>query len=438
MDDLGRRATSSGRSLLTNLTEVEPTLSRPRGDFAILFAVLMIVAAGNTALQAVLPAIGRELGLSDTLVTGVFSLSAILWAVTAPMWARASDRRGRKPLIQMGLSGFVVSMVGFGLVVEGGLRGWLGPAAVFTGLMLARGLFGFLGSASAPAAQAYVAERTAPEARTNALATLASAFGLGTVLGPAIAPFMALPPIGLIGPVFGSAILAAVVLVVVTRGLPNPRPTAERQAATPSRRGLWRDARVRPFLVYAFGLVSIQAVNIASLGFLVIDTVDLPPARAQTFVGAALMAGAVSGLLAQWGLIRILHMSPRSLMRWGAGLAALGNLALSVAPDFGTVVFSYGLMSIGFGFARPGFTAGGSLAVEEGEQGSVAGAMTAVIGAAFVVSPVAGVALYEVWRPAPFLMNAIFCLALLGYALKNRALQAARSPAEPPSGLDHH
>ena len=420
------------------MTTAEPAPSRPRGDFAILFAVLMIVAAGNTALQAVLPAMGRELGLSDTLVTGVFSLSAVLWAATAPMWARASDRRGRKPLIQMGLSGFVVSMIGFGLVVEGGLRGWLGPAAVFAGLMLARALFGLLGSASAPAAQAYVAERTAPEARTNALATLASAFGLGTVLGPAVAPFMALPPVGLVGPVFGFALLAAVVLVVVTRGLPKPRPPGERQAATAARRGLWRDPRIRPFLIYAFALVSIQAVNIASLGFLVIDTVDLPPARAQTFVGAALMAGALSGLLAQWGLIRMLHMSPRALMRWGVGLAALGNAALSVAPDFGTVVFSYGLMSIGFGFARPGFTAGASLAVNEADQGSVAGAMTAVIGAAFVVSPVVGVALYELWRPGPFLMNAVFCLALLTYALRNRALQEARAPTDPASDLHHH
>jgi MFS family permease len=304
--------------------------------------------------------------------------------------------------------------------------------------MLARGLFGFLGSASAPAAQAYVAERTSPENRTNALATLASAFGLGTVLGPAIAPFMALPPVGLIGPVFGFAILAAIVLVVVTRGLPSPRPAAERSPTEAARRGLWRDVRVRPFLIYAFVLVSIQAVNIASLGFLVIDTVDLAPARAQTFVGAALMAGAMSGLMAQWGLIRMLHMSPRSLMRWGVGLAALGNAALAVAPDFGTVVFSYGLMSVGFGFARPGFTAGASLAVKEGEQGSVAGALTAVIGAAFVVSPVVGVALYEAWRPGPFLMNAAICLLLLTYALKNRALQAARSPADPALGLDHH
>jgi MFS family permease len=68
----------------------------------------------------------------------------------------------------------------------------------------------------------------------------------------------------------------------------------------------------------------------------------------------------------------------------------------------------------------------------------VAGALTAVIGAAFVGSPVAGVALYELWRPAPFLMNAVLCLGLLAYALRSAALQHAKAPAEPAADLHHH
>jgi MFS family permease len=96
------------------------------------------------------------------------------------------------------------------------------------------------------------------------------------------------------------------------------------------------------------------------------------------------------------------------------------------------VVFCYGLMNIGYGFARPGFTAGASLAVDANEQGAVAGALTAVVGAAFIASPVLGVALYEVWGPAPFLMNAALCLGLLAYALANDALKHAKA------GLEHH
>ena len=409
----------------------------PRRDFGILFAVMMTMAAGNTALQAVLPAIGRELGMRDTAVTAVFSLSALVYAVTAPMWAGMSDRRGRKPLIQAGLLGQSVSMAGFGVVVFVGLQGWWGPAALFVGLLLTRAIFGVSGSASPPAAQAYVADRTPPERRTTAMATLASAFGLGTVLGPAVAPFMALPPIGLIGPLLGFSLLGVVLMAVVARFLhEEPADAVAHVHAAPPRKGLWRDPRVRPFLVYGFVATSIQAVNIASLGFLVIDTVALPPSQAQSFIGAAMMAGAASGLLAQWGLIRMLGMSPRALMRWGAALAGLGNLALAVSPDFGTVVFSYGLMNVGFGFLRPGFTAGASLAVDAGEQGAVAGLLTAMVGAAFIVSPVVGVALYEAVPAAPFLANVGICALLLAYALRSPALKRATTPTEPAALLD--
>ena len=87
-----------------------------RRDFAIVFAVMMAVAAGNSGLQSVLPAIGREIHIPDPLVAGIFSLSALLWTLSAPVWARASDRRGRKPLIALGLGGFVV--IHGGLVVQ--------------------------------------------------------------------------------------------------------------------------------------------------------------------------------------------------------------------------------------------------------------------------------------------------------------------------------
>ena len=66
-------------------------------------------------LQSVLPAIGREFELSDTLVAGAFAISALMWTFTSPVWARWSDRIGRKKFILIGLSGFVLSMIGFGL-----------------------------------------------------------------------------------------------------------------------------------------------------------------------------------------------------------------------------------------------------------------------------------------------------------------------------------
>jgi len=422
---------------MTDLAAAPPSPDRRRA-FGLLFIVLMVVAAGNTALQAVMPAIGRELGLSDILVAAIYSLSSLFWAGSAPFWAASSDKRGRKPLILFGLTGYAISMAAFGLAVLAALNGLISAGVAFVLLLAARAVYGLSGSATNPASQAYVADRTGFDERTTALATLASAIGLGTVLGPAVAPFLAFPPIGLTGPIFIFGLVAVATLIAVKRGLKEEPADAliagEAGESAPSaerRPGLWRDRRVRPFLIYAFVVVSTQAAQTQALGFLVIDILEMPPIRAQTFIGAAMMAGAAAGLLAQWGLIRLLHMTPKSLMRWGAGLACAGNLLTAVAPDYGAVVFAFALATLGFGFARPGFTAGASLTVGGHEQGAVAGALTAVIGASFFVSPVGAMALYELWRPAPFLVNAALALAALIYAMRSGPLSHAGERVEP-------
>lgn len=408
--------------------------------FAILFAVLLSSAAGNTALQTVLPAIGRQVGVPDVLISSIFSLSALLWGVMSPVWARMSDRRGRKPMIVLGMAGFALSMLGFGFFILMGLKGLMAPLAVFAGAALSRGIFGLVGSASTPAAQAYVADRTAPADRTNALSTMASASGLGTILGPAVAPFLVFPLLTLSGPMFAFAAIAGVVLVLVLRGLPeSPHEIPERAGAgtrEPRARVRWNDRRIMPFVVYGFLLASAQAVNQQTLGFMVIDQLRISPAKAAAFAGVAMMAGAVASLLAQWGLIRMLRLVPRQLLWLGAGCAALGNLIVAFSPDYHTLVVGFALCSLGYGFARPGFTAGASLSVGHEEQGAVAGAISALNGASVIVAPVLGVALYKWAHPSPYLMNVAVLAALLAYALIDPVMRRVGDAAAPREARD--
>jgi predicted MFS family arabinose efflux permease len=231
---------------------------------------------------------------------------------------------------------------------------------------------------------------------------------------------------------FAFAVAALVCLVVVLRLLPPseiPAQTQFRSAAKTKGRlldfGLWRDPRVSPFLVFGFLVGSAQAVNGYTLGFLVIDKVHMPPVQAQGYIQVAMMGGAVAGLMAQWGLIRIFRMKPRDLLVWGAGLAAVGNLFTTFAPSYGTVVTAYALTSIGFGFARPGFTAGASLSAPSGEQGSVAGAVTAVNGSCIIITPILGVWLYDHVHWAPFAINTVMLAAMLGFIFLNPALRGA-------------
>ena len=67
-----------------------------RGRFALLFSVMLVAAAGNTAMQSLLPAIGRELEVADIWVAVAFSLSAVVWVVMAPHLG-APGRPARAP-----------------------------------------------------------------------------------------------------------------------------------------------------------------------------------------------------------------------------------------------------------------------------------------------------------------------------------------------------
>ena len=410
-------------------------------SFGVLFCVSVVTALGNTGMQSVLPAIGRQIGIPDPMVAAIFSLSALLWAFSSPIWAKQSDLRGRKPLIMLGLTGFLVSMILCGLVVSAGVRHLAAPMVIFVFFLLARAVFGLFGSAANPATQAYVAERTSREQRTQSMSTLAGAFGLGTIVGPLVATMFVLPGVGLAGPMFAFAIIAAIMLAVVARWLPEtktrPAPLDEDELrripaeALAHAKGppLWRDPRLTPFLAYGFLVATCQTALQQTLGFLIIDKVKLSPMASLDFIKMAMMTGAIASLLGQWGLIRMFRMSPRHLLRWGAGLAAVGSLIVAVSPDYWTVVIGYALSSLGFSFARPGFTAGASLTVGQNDQARAAGAIAAVNGVNVVLAPLFVLLYQRVGHASPFLVTLVVLLGLLAYAYLNSILRGAGEAA---------
>ena len=403
-------------------------------SFGVLFCVSVVTALGNTGMQSVLPAIGRQIGIPDPMVAAIFSLSALLWAFSSPIWAKQSDLRGRKPLIMLGLTGFLVSMILCGLVVSAGVRHLAAPMVIFVFFLLARAVFGLFGSAANPATQAYVAERTSREQRTQSMSTLAGAFGLGTIFGPLAAAMFVLPVVGLSGPMFAFALIAAGVMFVVLRWLPESHPVKTESDSDPNAIGhmksgpFWLDPRLRPFLIYGFLASTCQTAMIQMLGFLIIDKVHLSPLAALDYIKMAMMTGAIAGLMAQWGLIRMFRMSPRHLLRWGAGLGCAGSVIMAFSPDYWTLVIAYTVSSLGFAFTRPGFTAGASLSVEQPEQAAAAGAIAAVNGLNVILAPLF-LLLYERVRPGPFVVSAVILAGLTVYAYANPALRTVSDAA---------
>jgi MFS family permease len=436
------------------MAETDPELTReasspatsgtgaiPGARMALLFMVMLVTAAGNTAMQSVMPSIGTALQVEDVWISLAYSWSALLWVVCAPFWARRSDKRGRKAMMALGLAGFITSFVLCGAALWAGLAGWMSAVWTLIAFAAARSLYGGFGSAAPPAVQAYVASRTPRAERTQALSLIASSFGLGTVIGPALAPLMVLPflGIGLTGPFLCFAAIGVVALVLLRWHLPDDEPQyAARGAAvaysssgsgapvdpqdTPDAdetgeppRLTWRDPRLRPW-VFA-GLIGghAQAMVLGIAGFLVLDRLDLRdmPAEGAGPVGLVLMSGAIATLLAQWGLIPRFDLGPRAATLWGIAAAAFGTVLLAVAGDLHLIALGYAIASLGFGLFRPGTTAGTSLAVSRAEQGQASGIVASLAGASYIYAPALGVWLYGHSDWLGFGLIVALCLAVL-------------------------
>ena len=397
---------------------------------------MLVAASGNTALQSVMPAIGREIGISDFWVAVAYTWSAVLWVLLAPYWADKSDRHGRKALSLLGLSGFIVSTLLCGIVLHLGLAGAIGGALTFVLFGIFRAIYGTFGCATPSATQAYLAAKTRRSGRVAALSALSSSFGLGTIIGPAVAPLFVLPIVGLSGPLFAFSFIGLLVFTAVLLWLPNDRygrrvgrgaamsyPSIASQptgasviaATSPRRKRLkWNDPRIRAWILAGVTSGHAQAATLTCVGFFVIDRLGLQPHGSEASIAIVMMAGASATLAAQWGLIPRLGLKPRSLIVSGALIAAAGLAGTTLANDLYGITLSFAVASLGFGFTRPGFTGGASLAVPIGDQGAVAGVITSANGISWVAAPGLGMAMYLVDPNLPF---AVASLLLVGLGL---------------------
>ena len=418
---------------------------------ALLFTVMLVTAAGNTAMQSVMPSIGTALQVEDFWISLAYSWSALLWVTCAPIWARRSDKRGRKAMMALGLVGFITSMGLCGLALWAGLSGYMGALATLIFFAAARSLYGLFGSAAPPAVQAYVAARTPRSERTNALSLIASSFGLGTVIGPVLAPLLVISyfGIGLTGPFIGFALVGVVALILLRLRLPDDEPqfAARGQAVAYSggsdastepnddyepddsdepARLSWFDPRLRAWVLAGLIGGHAQAMIMGIAGFLVLDRLNLrsQPEEGATLVSLVLVFGALATLLAQWGLIPRFRIGPRAATLSGMSVAALGTAVLSVAGDVYALSLGFAIASLGFGLFRPGTTAGTSLSVTRAEQGQASGIVASVAGASFIYAPAVGVWLYNVNAPVSFGLIVALCLAVTAVGWRGLALDS--------------
>ena len=400
--------------------------------FLAMLAVSLGSAAGTTAMQSLLPSIGRSTGIADNLVVSISCLSALLSIFAAPFWSRKVTINGEKRITLLGVAGVVLAMSGTGLVIIIGMRYDWSPLAILVALILARALYGVLGLASQPAVQTYIGCRTPLERRTSAMALFASMWGLGSILGPAVAPFLMGDELGLGGPFFAFAVIAFITGLLVWRVVPDTPPVPAPAVKRSSVRELF-DRTTAPFILYGAitGIVSASANQ--TVGFVVIDQLHIAPAAAAVAIGMMMTVGASATLVAQWGLVNLLNLRPVQLMRWGALIGMGGSLLQAAAVDsYPLMMIGFGIVSLGFGMTRPGFIAGASLAVPSERQAEVAGGTSAVGAFGLVIGPMAALTLYQWDRQLPFLLGGALMATMALYAFASPRLHSYGKGHEPP------
>ncbi len=154
----------------------EPTTTRPKPSAAGLIIVYVTVFIDLLGFGIILPALpfyAEKYGANGVWVGVMMASYSAAQLVGASLLGRLSDRIGRRPVLLLSLAGSTVS---FALS---------GVAQTLALLVISRALAGAFGG-SIPAAQAFVADLTAPQERAKYMGMLGASIGLGFVFGPGI------------------------------------------------------------------------------------------------------------------------------------------------------------------------------------------------------------------------------------------------------------
>lgn len=142
-----------------------------------LFTCIFIDLLGFGLIVPLLTFMALRLDASPVEVTLMIASYSLMQLFAAPLWGRASDRFGRKPVL---LISFAATTTAFLM---------LAFAQSFWVLVAARALAGAL-SGDLSAAPAYVADITTPERRARGMGLLGAAFALSFIVGASFGGYL--------------------------------------------------------------------------------------------------------------------------------------------------------------------------------------------------------------------------------------------------------
>lgn len=378
-----------------------------RAKSAIAFT-LFTAGVGNSFVFAVMPPIGREMGLQEVQIGSIITVSAFVFMISAPLWGARSEVLGRRKVILFGLSAYGITTALFALVIQLELAGVIPLMIAFGALLALRSIFTACISGIFPCSQAYIADITTLEERTAGMALVGVSIGLGMIAGPGIAALFG--SINLVMPFYAVAALSVVAGFWARKNIVEVPQSHHDQHHNPENGNI---LTFLPFLVISvLVMANLSSIQQAS-GFYFQDLYHLDAAGTVKRIGPALMASAFASVASQLFFVRRLGWPPSRLLKTGAPLTAVGVAMLLSTESYPLLVLAMGIFGLGQGLIMPGNVAALSMKAGSHEQGRAAGMNTSAQGLGFVIGPMIGSAFYRIDPLLPYAISLVLTMLLI-------------------------
>ena len=388
-----------------------------RSALATVFLAVLIDLMGFGIVLPLLPFYASRFSAPPIVIGLLYSIYSFAQLIFSPIWGGISDRVGRRPIMLMSTLGASFAYALFGL------------ARTLPLLFLSRLIAGIMGG-NISTAQAYVADVTSPEERAKGMGLLGAAFGVGFVLGPAIASllihpaflkFFRIPPESKFAlPGFFASFLSFTSFLLVFFKLPETVKPKEKDPQRIAKLGIftksfWRSIaeqessgmkHLLPLLMGCIFLYSFAQSSLYSAFPLFCE------ARLKLSAEKVGMLYAYLGIIAvfvQGGLIRVLvkKFGEEKLFFLGSILMTAGFALLPAGRSLGLLIIFLSFLSLGGSFMGPTLNSLISKQADPTEVGRAMGTSQGIAALGRVFGPAWGGLLYGLGPTLPFFGTAV-------------------------------
>lgn len=413
-------------------------MKKTKGSLLTVFLVVLVDLIGFGIVLPLLPFYAGEFNATPLMIGFLYSIYSIAQLIFSPIWGSYSDRIGRRPIMLLSTFGAVVAYIIFGF------------AESFAVLFFSRMVAGIMGG-NISTAQAYIADVTTTKDRAKGMGMIGAAFGIGFVLGPALASGLIHPEFRLfiegLGwnnvadimeerrfglPGFFAAFLSLCSFLLVLFKLPE---TVNTDQVEPKEKFVRNSVFSRDFwntigqhtgtkgntvfvllLVSAFLLSFGQASLYSAFPLFCEAVLDMTPEQ----VGIQFFYIGLIAVVVQGGLIRPLTrwFAEEKLFLVGNVLMTIGLAAIAFAGTISMLTLFLGLMALGHSLNLPTLSSLISQEADPKRVGAMMGTSQGLSGLGRAIGPTWGGALYSASVGLPFIATGLVISATIFVGIK--------------------